>query len=251
VLSKLRGRQHIVMFILLLHVYFCVRMNLQKCLVLMISNSRHWHFFFDIYTCICMYNLNICVYIICVYTIYIYVFIYIHIYIHTYIYVHTYPYNIIGVRHNWRSCSICWCPTPRPLPHHKARLQQEGPCPSPAALRNNWKWCMKNGQKLLAQAYTWMSHVARMNKSCHTYDRVVAHVWMSYVWHMNELCLTYEWVMSHTWMMHEEWAEVSCSGICMNESCRTHMRHVTQNASYIYTWLHHGSRMNASCLTYK
>jgi len=48
--------------------------------------------------------------------------------------------------------------------------------------------------------HTWMSQVAHMNMSRHTYAWVTSHVWMSHVTHMNESCHTYEWVMSHTWM---------------------------------------------------
>jgi len=29
-------------------------------------------------------------------------------------------------------------------------------------------------------SYIWMSHVTRMNESCHTYEWVMSHVWMSY-----------------------------------------------------------------------
>jgi len=45
----------------------------------------------------------------------------------------------------------------------------------------------------------WMSHVAHMNESCHTYEWVMSHIWMSHVTHMNESCHIYEWVMSHIW----------------------------------------------------
>jgi len=55
----------------------------------------------------------------------------------------------------------------------------------------------------------WMSHVARVNESCHAYEWFMSHMWMSYVTHVNESCRTYqvvfmkmttsvhEWVMSH------------------------------------------------------
>ena len=51
-------------------------------------------------------------------------------------------------------------------------------------------------------SHVWMSHVTRMNESCHTYEWVMAHVWMSHVTRMNESCHTYEWVMSHVWLSH-------------------------------------------------
>jgi len=41
---------------------------------------------------------------------------------------------------------------------------------------------------------TWMSHVTRMNESCHTYVWIKSHVWMRHI--------TYEWVMSQRWISH-------------------------------------------------
>ena len=58
-----------------------------------------------------------------------------------------------------------------------------------------------------------LSHVTRMNESCHTYEWVMSHIWMSHVTHMNESCHTYEWVMSHVWISHVT---------RMNESCHTY-----------------------------
>jgi len=53
----------------------------------------------------------------------------------------------------------------------------------------------------------WMSHVTRMNESCHTY---ICNVWIGHVIYMNESCHTNEWVMSHVWMSRVT---------RMNESC--------------------------------
>jgi len=40
-----------------------------------------------------------------------------------------------------------------------------------------------------------LSHVTRMNESCHTCEQVMSHLWMSHVTLMNESCHTYEWVL--------------------------------------------------------
>ena len=42
--------------------------------------------------------------------------------------------------------------------------------------------------------HTWMSHVTRMNESCHTYGWVMSHVWMCRVTRMNKSHHMYEWV---------------------------------------------------------
>jgi len=48
-----------------------------------------------------------------------------------------------------------------------------------------------------------MSHVTRMDESCHMYESVMSHIWMREVkTYVNESCHTYEWVMSHIWMSH-------------------------------------------------
>jgi len=97
-----------------------------------------------------------------------------------------------------------------------------------------------------------MSHVtnewgtSRMNKSCDTYEWVMAHIWMRHVTHMDEACHTYEWVMSHVWMSHVT---------RMNESCHTYitchkwMSRVTcmQMSHVTYKWV---SLMNESCDVY-
>ena len=96
--------------------------------------------------------------------------------------------------------------------------------------------------------HTWMSHVTRMNESCHIYEWIMSHIWMSLVTHMNESChiwtghVTYEWVMAHARMIHITH---------MNESCHTYewvmsrmcMSHVT------YEWVM--SHMNDSCHTHQ
>jgi len=84
--------------------------------------------------------------------------------------------------------------------------------------------------------HIWMSHVAHMNESCHTYEWVMSHIWMSHAAHMNESCHTYEWVMPHIWLSHVTH---------MTESCRTYewvMSHV---------WMSHVTHMNESCHTYE
>jgi len=52
-----------------------------------------------------------------------------------------------------------------------------------------------------------MSHVTRMNESCHTNEWVTSHKWMSheYEWvtsRMDASRHTYEWVTSHVWISH-------------------------------------------------
>jgi len=49
-----------------------------------------------------------------------------------------------------------------------------------------------------------ISHVKHIDKSCLTYEWVMAHVWMSHATHVNESCHTHEiqWVMPHMWMSH-------------------------------------------------
>jgi len=71
-------------------------------------------------------------------------------------------------------------------------------------------------------SHVWLSHVARMNESCHKYERVMsrmsrskwwgrsADAWMSHVTHMNTSCHTYEWVISHMWMSHVTHMNESC-----------------------------------------
>ena len=70
-----------------------------------------------------------------------------------------------------------------------------------------------NGKWVLKMSLIWMSHVTRMNESCHTNEWVMSHVWISHVTQMNESCHTYEWVTAHIWMSHVT---------RMNASCRTY-----------------------------
>jgi len=81
----------------------------------------------------------------------------------------------------------------------------------------------------------WMSHVTRMNASCHTYG-VISLIWMSRLTLLNESCHTYEsvtshtrishvtrtndWVMSHIWMSHVALLNESCY------TCKCVMSHV-------------------------
>jgi len=41
-------------------------------------------------------------------------------------------------------------------------------------------------------SHIWMSHVTRMNKSCHTYEWGMSPKWIRHVTHMNESCHTYQ-----------------------------------------------------------
>ena len=65
----------------------------------------------------------------------------------------------------------------------------------------------------------------------------VSHIWMSHVAHMNESCHTYEWVMSHTWMSHVSHSCVSH----INETCYTYKCHTFQ-------WVITGWRRLIGCL---
>ena len=51
-------------------------------------------------------------------------------------------------------------------------------------------------------SHIWVSHVAHMSESCHTYEWVMPHIWVSHATHMSESCHTYEWVMPHIWVNH-------------------------------------------------
>ena len=46
-------------------------------------------------------------------------------------------------------------------------------------------------------SHIWMNHIAHVNESRHTYERVMSHTWMRHVTHTDESCHTYEWVMSY------------------------------------------------------
>ena len=119
-----------------------------------------------------------------------------------------------------------------------------------------------------------MSHVTRMNESCHTYEWVMSHIPMSHVAHMNESFHAYEWVMSHISMSHITHMNVSCHTYLwiyvthMNKSCHTHMNeschtyecvmshiwmsHVTHNGWVMsHLWMSHVTHINESCHTYE
>ena len=51
-------------------------------------------------------------------------------------------------------------------------------------------------------SHIWMSHITRMNESCHSYESVTSRKCTSHVTDMNESCHTYAWVMSHICMSH-------------------------------------------------
>jgi len=73
-----------------------------------------------------------------------------------------------------------------------------------------------------------MRHVAHMNESRRTYERVMSHVWMMYVTHMNESCHTYEWVMSH---------------ICMSHVTHMNESRDTQKCVTSHIWISHVTRL--------
>jgi len=75
-------------------------------------------------------------------------------------------------------------------------------------VRYTYEWVMSHIEWVMSHIR--MSHVTRMNASCHTYEWVMSHMWMSHVTHMNESCHAYEWVMSHMWMSHVTHMNESC-----------------------------------------
>jgi len=94
----------------------------------------------------------------------------------------------------------------------------------------------------------WFSHVAHMNKSRHTRERVVLHIWMSSGAHTNESCRTWTtgvhvpWVISRTWLSHVTHMNKSCHTYewVMSHICTTGVR--TRN---------HEVYMDESCCTYE
>ena len=96
-----------------------------------------------------------------------------------------------------------------------------------------------------------MSHIARMNESCHTYEWVMTHTDQDCGMPINSrrahthththththAGFIYEWVMSHIWMGMSR-ARMRMSHIWMS--------HVTY---MLHTWIHH--HMNESCHTYE
>ena len=109
-----------------------------------------------------------------------------------------------------------------------------------------------------------MSHVTRMNESCHTYEWVMSHVWMSHVTRMNESCHTYEWVMSHVWMSHvthiqmsrrHKWVmwDMTHSYVwhdsfiwCQDDTNEWVIWH-TWMCDFSCTWMRHVTQINAFC----
>jgi len=99
-------------------------------------------------------------------------------------------------------------------------------------------------------SHVWMSHVAHMNgswhtyeaarsipgytkESCHTYELVMAHIWMGHGTHITESCRKYEWVRSvtHASESCHTYERVTC---CTRHSC-TNIDIVCQiRAFYIY-----------------
>ena len=80
----------------------------------------------------------------------------------------------------------------------------------------------------------WMSHVAHVNESWHTYEWVTSHIWMSHDTHMNESWHTFnEWYHTCDWVTSH-----------MHASRHTH-EYVTWN-----TWMSHVTHMNESCHAY-
>ena len=65
-------------------------------------------------------------------------------------------------------------------------------------------------------SHIWVSHVTRINASCHTYEWVTSHIWMSHVTRMSESCHTYKCVISHVWMsdaMYINTSHVTCGWV--------------------------------------
>jgi len=87
-----------------------------------------------------------------------------------------------------------------------------------------------------SKSHIWMSHVPRMNGSCHTYEWVMLHIWMSHVPRINESCHSHEWDMSLTRMRHVAH---------MNESY-----HMFESVTS-HTWTSHDTYRNVSCPTYE
>ena len=114
-----------------------------------------------------------------------------------------------------------------------------------------------------------MSHVARTNESCHTYEIVMSHIWITHVAHMNEPCVMYIW-MSHVAHMNESCRKfesvllhIDGSGctyklamphIWMRRTCETIMLHIwmsdwfTCEAIMLHIWM---SLTCESCCTYE
>ena len=98
-----------------------------------------------------------------------------------------------------------------------------------------------------------------MNKSCHTYKRVVSHIYTSHVTHMNESCHPYKRVMPHTWMCHvthmnewwntHEWVMRHESNIGAEGSCHKYMNEWWNTHEWVmkYTWMSHETWKQHRC----
>ena len=113
-----------------------------------------------------------------------------------------------------------------------------------------------------------MSHVTRINKSCHTYEWVMPFEWMRHVtnkmsfWSPMDLiesCHTYEWDTSRIWMSHVtyKWvvSHIQMSHVThMDESCHTYewdtshiwMSHVTYKWVVSHIRMSHVTNINKS-----
>jgi len=121
-------------------------------------------------------------------------------------------------------------------------------------------------------SHIWKSRVTRMNKSCHTHERIMSHTWMnpvtraniSLTWmshdtRMNESRHTREWVMSHTWISHVARAKMlfTCKNAVIDESRHTYewvvsygnlSRDLNKSCAHINESCHvsHGAHINES-----
>jgi len=120
--------------------------------------------------------------------------------------------------------------------------------------RHTYAWVMSHIQT----SYTpyqvpGMSHVTRMNESCHTYKRVTppikfeegvtTHIWTSRV--INESRHTYKWVTSSIWRSHVTHANES-RHTYERVTSRTWISHITHGYVTSHIWMSHGTHMNES-----
>jgi len=83
--------------------------------------------------------------------------------------------------------------------------------------------------------YTWMSCIAHINETCHTYEWDMSHIWMRHVTYQGVMH-TYEYVTSHIRISH---------GTHMNESCHT-IKWVTSEIQ-----ISHVTHIKEPCHTHK
>jgi len=119
------------------------------------------------------------------------------------------------------------------------------------------EWVMSHKVESCHTRVSDMTHISHSDVSCHNachMSHVIIHVWMSHVTRMNESCHTYKWVISHIWMSHVTHTNacicaatwLSARGIVWCKwSCHRYMRHVTRMNESCRT------RMNESCHTYE